>query len=388
MKLGLISDPSSLHTKNWIEGLQEYGVDVDILFVKSWIFRKGEMQVFDRSKTILVEVPSFSSLVGNSLRNLTIGDVMNDIRYRTRLHQAVRFAGQKIKQIAVERNIDIIHAHGLATSILLAYYSGVRPYSASAWGSDIYMMPNKYPYLKSMMAKAISNASFIHVESEISANRVRKLSSNDYSKMYVSTWGVDTDIYRPSLSTDGLDFDIPQRYILSFRSLEPIYRVNMIIKAFAILKQEVEELTLVVGSNGSLRANLESLTRSLMMEESVIFTGFLDENIKRRLFSNALLYVQCPITDGVSLAMMEAMSSGLPLVSSNVGETSVLVQPEENGFLIDETNPENLAAAMMKILKDDQLRTRMGIASRRLALQKHNRSKFFQTFVKSVEAVL
>ena len=388
MKLILISDPSSIHTRNWIDGLEKNDIDVEIVFISSWVLKKGELLESTRRKTTLIEVPSFSGLAGSSFSSRLLGDMLKDLKNRTRMHQTIRFVGERIKEIANQRNIDMIHAHGLASSILLAYSSGVKPYSASAWGSDIYIMPDRYPYLKPIMAKAISDAAFIHVESEISANRVRNLSGSSYDKLLVSTWGVDTETYRPGLSASSLPLGIPQRYILSFRSLEPLYRVDIIIKAFAILAQKIEGVGLVVGGDGSARENLENLSKNLGIEDRVTFTGFIEADEKRELFSNALLYAQCPESDGVSLAMMEAMSSGLPLVSSDVGETSVLIQTEENGFLVHDPSPENLANAMFQILNDDTMRIEMGQMSRTVALDKHNRTKFFQTYVKSVKSVL
>jgi len=388
MKLILISDPSSVHTRNWIDGLEANDVEVELVFVKSWILRKGQLPEFIEKRTTLIDVPSFSGLVSNSFRNLSLGGLLRDLRHRTRMHQTIRFVGERIKEFANQRNVDIIHSHGLASSILLAYSSGVRPYSASAWGSDIYIMPDRYQYLKPIMAKAISEAAFIHVESKLSADRVKNLSCSSLNKIFVSTWGVDTETYRPHQSTSEMPLNTPQKYILSFRSLGPLYRINIIIEAFAILIQEIEDVDLVVGGDGPLREELENLTRNLGIEDRVTFTGFIDADQKRTLFSNAQLYVQCPESDGVSLAMMEAMSSGLPLVSSNVGETSVLVQSEENGFLVDNPSPENLAKAMLQILNDEAMRTRMSQKSRILAMEKHNRTKFFQNFVRFVNSVI
>lgn len=388
MKLMLISDPSSIHTRNWIDGLQENGIEVDIVFIKNWILRKEQLPKLIEERTTLIEAPSFSSLVWNSFKSHSFSSLFKDIRYGTRMHQTTEFIGFRIKEIAEERGIDIIHAHGLASSILLAYSSGIKPYSASAWGSDIYVMPDRYPYLRPLMAKAISEAEFIHVESEISADRVRFLSSSGYNRLFVSAWGVDTSEYTPNARRTSFVEQIPQAYMLSFRSLEPLYRIDVIIRAFAIISQQVNDVMLVIGSEGSFRKQLEDLTRSLGIENKVFFTGFVGMDDKRSLFSNALLYVQCPESDGVSLAMTEAMSSGLPLVSTNVGETPILIQNGENGMLIDGYDPQRLADTILPILQNSALRKRMGENSRKTAIEKHDRSKFFQSFVEALKAVI
>ncbi|MBY8998565.1 MAG: glycosyltransferase family 4 protein [Candidatus Thorarchaeota archaeon] len=388
MKLLMISDPSSVHTRNWFEGFTSKGIDVEIIFPKSWIFHEGNVLESIEGRTVLIDVPNLTSLVGHSIKKLALRDLFSDIRNRTRFHQSLCYLGKRIHQYAVEKEIDFIHSHGMATSALLANASGFRPYSVSVWGSDIYLMPKKYPYLKTIIARAAAEAEFIHVESTISEAHLRSLAPNMAKRVLVSTWGVDTDTYRPgrhsSMLKEQLNLD-DRKFILSFRSLEPIYRIDLIIKAFEIVAKQDNDLMLVIGGDGSSKEDLMLLSKELGLENRIVFTGFIDSQLKIELFSGALLYVQCPESDGVSLAMMEAMSSGQPLVSSNVGETSILVESGTNGFLIDDENPVDLAEAILSIAKDSELRERLSTMSRTIALEKHSRSAFFESFVDEVQ---
>ena len=94
------------------------------------------------------------------------------------------------------------------------------------------------------------------------------------------------------------------------------------------------------------------------------------------------------MSEEVALSMMEAMSSGLPLVSSNVGETPVLVENERNGFLVEGSTPKFLAEALLRLLKNTELRNDMSRESREMAMKDHERSQFFRKFMSTVQEVV
>jgi glycosyltransferase involved in cell wall biosynthesis len=371
-----------------VEGLHSNGVEVDVLYVRDWIPQVTTARPRADVDCTLLDVPSRLQLLKHSLSHGGFGKILKDISNRTKLHQSLDLLGKQVSDFVKARGYDLIHAHGIAASALLADASNFAPYTVSAWGSDIYIMPSKYPYIQRLMARALAHAALIHVESTVSANRILQIAPRVKDKIYISTWGVDTDLFVPqSLSTKEKEkVGIPKgRVILSFRALQPLYRVDTIIRAFAALPETAQDAVLVIGSDGLQRDALEGLSENLGIEEKVIFTGYVNQDKKRALFSNAYLYVQFPESDGVALSMMEAMSSALPVVSSDVGETSILIKDGYNGFLVKDSTPEGLSKAMNRILDDQELRNTMGMHSREMAIEDHSRAKFFRSFVKAVK---
>ncbi|MFX1484414.1 MAG: glycosyltransferase, partial [Promethearchaeota archaeon] len=106
------------------------------------------------------------------------------------------------------------------------------------------------------------------------------------------------------------------------------------------------------------------------------------------LLSNAELYVQFPKSDGVAISAMEAMSSGLPIISSDVGETSVLVIDGENGILVAEDSSSALAGAILKVVENPDLRKEMATNSRQLAVKNHDRYRFIELFIEKIKEVI
>ncbi len=388
-KMLLVSNPYSIHTYNWVRDLKEQGVKADVLYVDEWINRPVSFDMDYDVEVHLLSVPSLGKLVTSNLARLKFHDILRDIYHHTRIRMTLNTIGPQIREIFNNGGYEHLHGHGVATSALLVHSSGIQPYSISAWGSDIYILPDKFPYLRPLVRDAINGAAFVHVESEISAERVTELAEQTGVPFFVSTWGVDTDFYSPvhdhleTLRKFGLD---ECQYFASFRALEPLYRIEYILKAFAVVNKSASIRTcLVIGSSGSQKPYLQQLAKELDIEDSVIFTGFVSDKEKRDLLRGAYAYVQFPKSDGVAITVMEAMAVGTPVISSRVGETRVLVKDGVNGMLVPSDSWEDIVHAMETLLNDTDRRTQMSLQARTIAVKYHDRRKFLKNFIKQCE---
>jgi glycosyltransferase involved in cell wall biosynthesis len=367
-----------------VEGLSKKGIEVTVLYVKEWSKYDGIKEIDLDAEVIILNSPKLYKLLLKSLRYMKLKAILKDLKFKTKLHQELFILGKQLSRIIKERKFDFVHAHGIAAGALLAGFSKFHPFGVSAWGSDIYLAPKKYPYLKDLIRNTLSKANLIHVESEISALRVSELSKIDRERFLISTWGVDLDLYTKTgvspMIIGGVNLT-QKRIILSFRALEPIYQIDKIIKAYSAIYTEFPDAALVIGSNGTEKPNLEILVEELGISDRVIFTGFIENAQKRALLTNSLFYVQCPSSDGVAITVMEAMASGLPIVTSNVGENRILVEDGENGFLIDEPYEKNLSEMMRRLLLEPKLRNDMAKSSKKIAQEKHSRSEFLDRFI-------
>ena len=234
------------------------------------------------------------------------------------------------------------------------------------------------------MKKTLKSATIVQPASEVSAKIVQNLYPVNDSKLFISSWGADTDLFIPDLDSSELrhQLGIPDGLvILSFRGLDPYYRIDLIINAFKIISEKYADVSLVIGNGGESQNDLEHLCKKLGIRDRVFFTGFVTGVRMAQLFSLADIYIQCPLSDGVSISGMQALAAGLPVIANNVGETQAIVENDVNGLLLDESEaPEPYAAALQQILEDDGLRNRMAIASRRLSESKHDRTKILAQF--------
>lgn len=175
--------------------------------------------------------------------------------------------------------------------------------------------------------------------------------------------GIDLNRFNPNEDSGNLlkeYYDIPENcpIILYVGRLEKEKRVDLIIRA---LPQIIEKTNahLVIAGVGTLRPSLEVLAKKLGVEDSLTFTGFVPDKELPNLYRIANLFVIASSVELQSIATMEAMASGLPVIASNAMALPELVRDGENGYLFNGNDDSAIAQRAIKILCDFNLRTRM-----------------------------
>lgn len=139
-----------------------------------------------------------------------------------------------------------------------------------------------------------------------------------------------------------------------------------LIGAFAMLHRTIPESALVVVGDGKLRAELESAAASAGVGHAVRFLG--DRSDIDRLLPGFDVFVLSSLTEGYSVALLEACASALPVVATDVGGNGEIVRHGRNGLLVPPRQPEALASALVLLLRQQQLAADMGRAGRGWAL--------------------
>ena len=174
----------------------------------------------------------------------------------------------------------------------------------------------------------------------------------------------------PSISREALfqKFNIPEnaKIILTVSRLVPEKGHEYLIRAAAeVIKKFPDAHFLIVGW-GSLEQNLKSQIETLKREKNIILTGRMD--IKDVLLY-ADIYVEPAVVVDVGIAMLEAMKAKKPIVATNVGEISVFIQNEKNGFLVPPKDEHALTERISILLSNAELRTTMGERSGEIIAQ-------------------
>lgn len=172
--------------------------------------------------------------------------------------------------------------------------------------------------------------------------------------------GVDIKNFNPDVRPIEKFCD-GKKNILFLGRLEHRKGLNYLLKAYQQVKEEVPDSRLiVVGPGTRLRKRYEKLVKRNHLED-VVFVGFASEEDKPRYFKTADIYCS-PATgrESQGLVLLEGMAVGTPIVASNIdGYASVITHGEE-GLLVPPKNIGELADALVTLLRDDELRRRMG----------------------------
>jgi glycosyltransferase involved in cell wall biosynthesis len=136
-----------------------------------------------------------------------------------------------------------------------------------------------------------------------------------------------------------------------------------LIRALALATERVPRLRLVCGGAGAVE-EIRSLAAQLGLTDRVACTGWLDADRKRAELARATIFVLPSYAEGMPMALLEAMSWGLPVLTTPVGGVPQVISHEANGLLVQPGDIEGLAAAIVRLLEAPQLRARLGAAAR------------------------
>lgn len=151
----------------------------------------------------------------------------------------------------------------------------------------------------------------------------------------------------------------------------PVKGVDVLLRALSQVVAECPEVRLIqIGGFPDPRPteDLKQLSRDLGLEDRVVWTGIKD--CVRDILACADIYCQPSRSEGLPLAVLEAMDSGLPVVATRVGGIPEAVQHGVTGLLVPPESPKDLAQALVTLLRDQSLRRRMSERGRQRVLDK------------------
>jgi glycosyltransferase involved in cell wall biosynthesis len=166
---------------------------------------------------------------------------------------------------------------------------------------------------------------------------------------------VDTDVFRPARVRLPPMASAP--HIVVTRNLERIYGNDTAIRALAIVRRTCPGARLSIAGSGPELEPLQHLAKELGLEAFVQFTGRLDTSAIVSLYSEADVALNPSRADNTPNSILEALSCGVPVVSTDVGGVPYLVEHGRTAWLVPVDVPECMAAGIVKVLQDETLRT-------------------------------
>lgn len=175
--------------------------------------------------------------------------------------------------------------------------------------------------------------------------------------------GVDVDRYRPSPRTLAVDAS-PVRILFAGHLIER-KNVETLVKAVASLVQLQLPLSLTIVGDGPERERLERLASSLRIEHHTLFLGRKGDDEMVETYHEHHIFVMPSTYEGLSIAMLEAMSCGLCVIAGRprVGQYDALID-HKTGLAFDGGSVHDLAAKIRSVVEDPALRLRLGTQAR------------------------
>jgi glycosyltransferase involved in cell wall biosynthesis len=137
--------------------------------------------------------------------------------------------------------------------------------------------------------------------------------------------------------------------LLSTRNLEPHYRVDVIIEAYARLKRTVPDATLTIAGYGSEEDRLRRLAAATNLD-GIRFVGRVEPEAMPRLYAEGDIFLNASVVDNQPVSILEAFASGLPVVSTPTGDIPAMVRHQQTGLIVPPFDPDAIAQSVTWLL--------------------------------------
>jgi glycosyltransferase involved in cell wall biosynthesis len=170
---------------------------------------------------------------------------------------------------------------------------------------------------------------------------------------------VDAAARRAFREALAIEWDAP--VVICVARFDPVKGVDLLIEAWREIASAIPQAVLLLAGDGPLRETLAQRIRSNGIDTSVRFLGYRSD--VEAVLPAADLCVVPSRSEGFSLAALEAMATGLPVVATRVGGLPEVVRDGETGVLVEADNPPALAKAVIRLLADPTLRAELAAAA-------------------------
>lgn len=151
-------------------------------------------------------------------------------------------------------------------------------------------------------------------------------------------------------------------HVVVTRNLEAIYGIDTALRAFALVLATRPSARLTIAGTGPEEPVLRALAHTLGLGNAVQFVGRLDRDAVASLYRQARVALNPSRVDNMPNSVLEAMACKVPLVSTNVGGVSYIVQDGRTALLVPADDEKRMAHALLRLLSDEQLHTSLAHA--------------------------
>ncbi len=270
-----------------------------------------------------------------------------------------------------EQGIRHLHAHFANAPSTVARLASVMcniPYSFTTHAKDLYLSAPL------ALSRRVKSASFVLTCTQHNVDYLRGfLPPEDWNKVHLVYHGIDLSAFPSNTLHETRDESDANSLplILSVGRLVPKKGMNDLLDACRLLRDRSVPFRCIIVGEGPQRSEIEQRINKLGLGCQVSLPGAMAHDRLIRFYGKATLFtLACHVTqdgdrDGIPNVLVEAMASGLAVVSTDVSGIPELIEDGRNGILAPSRNPAALADALQRLLEHHETRQRIAEAGRR-----------------------
>lgn len=252
------------------------------------------------------------------------------------------FQTLQLRSILSSEAPDIIHVQQVgshAWSVAVATRKLNAKIVMTAWGSDILINPHKNLLLRLMVQYALRRSDIVTCDSFYIANRINEISQKNHPNIQIVYFGINPIKNIPATRN---------KVIYSNRLHKPLYRIDLIIRAFArfLSNSDDQDWLLKIAGTGDETNSYIDLATKLGIRSKIEFLGWVDEKANVLNYSESEFYISIPESDGTSVSLLEAMYYGAIPIVSNLPSNLEWINHEVNGIVVSNFSTDFFSQAI------------------------------------------
>lgn len=291
-----------------------------------------------------------------------------------------------LKRVIRQIQPDVIHAGPIQSAAFLAALSGFRPLVSMSWGSDLLLDAERSAWMRWVTRLTLRRTTVLAADCRTVQQKAARFGF-PAERVVLFPWGVDLSRFRPGRAEE---FRARRGWqeafvVLSLRTWEPLYGVDVVARGFARAARQNPRLRLLLLGGGSQAGVIRSIFQQEGVLDRVFFGGQVNGDELPQYYQAADLYLSASHSDGSSVSLMEALASGLPALVSDIPSNREWIANGREGWLFPDGDDLALSEGILRAAAQPEALAQMKKAARRLAEERANWPVNFQRLLEAYQ---
>lgn len=268
-------------------------------------------------------------------------------------------------KIIRQEKIEIIHSHWIIPNGFIGAICKILfsiPHITTAHAGDVFTIQNS-GILRMLGSFVLSNAELITANSVYTKKSILSINNSVDHRIQIIPMGVDERRFCKKDRVRAEDSSASAQNILSIGRIVEKKGLKYLIMAMQEVIKKYPEVTLFIGGDGPEKENLIQLCSELNLERNVVFLGFVPAEKIAERYASSDMFILPSIetkygdTEGLGVVLLEAMACGVPVIGSNIGGITDIIEDHKTGLLTRPGDPDDIAKKVLLLLSDKGLQT-------------------------------
>ncbi|RPI28523.1 MAG: glycosyltransferase family 1 protein [Chloroflexota bacterium] len=350
MKICLIANPNSIHTKRWVDEFTDKGYELHL--------------VGDHTPT---------SHVSPKVKFYDLTRILNIRKIRYLVWPVL------VRRLVQAIQPNLLHAFGVASSGWLGAGANFHPFMVTAHGSDLLLFNQRSWLYQRSTRFALRKADYLICVSKGLAEKARQLGV-DNDRIEVVYLGVDTRVFHPASDPEAvrqrLGFTAGPK-ILSIRAMNDTYRPLDIARSIPGVCKQFPMAQFVIftyNQDVEIFRQFKTIIHEQQVEQAVRYVDRLaDDYTIAQYYQACDLAISVPESDGTPISVLEAMACGKAVIASDLPTLLDWASDGQEAIFVPVGDVEAIEKAIVQLLGDSELRERMGQNALKVVSQRADR---------------